>query len=123
MDIEKLAGLFTVDCIDCKHGEGLVGDCPNFDEDICQWQRELAAEAEALFDVEAIQREGRKEVVDIAIQVINEEPEFPGDMPDELWNKIDGTRQQLTDIMRNTARLTKDGIKARLQTQLKAWNL
>ena len=59
MDMDKLAGLFTVDCNDCKHREGLVGDCPNFDEDICQWQRELAAEAEALFDVEAIKREER----------------------------------------------------------------
>ena len=54
MDIDKLAGLFMVQCEDCKHEEGLVGDCPNFDEDICMWQRELADEAVAIFDVEAI---------------------------------------------------------------------
>lgn len=62
---------------------------------------------------------GIKEVVEITLDAIKTEPEFPGDMPDELWDKMNGDRENCTKVMQNSVRLTKQGIIERLQAQLK----
>ena len=41
-DRERIAKYFMVECKDCYHGENLANDCPHLDEDICEWQREMA---------------------------------------------------------------------------------
>ncbi len=52
-------------------------------------------------------------------KAIADEPEFPSEMPDEMFEAIKeavrdrGDRSVITDIMRNTVRITKRGIAER----------
>ena len=55
----------------------------------------------------------------LILQGIVDEPEFPSDMPDELWEKLDGNRNNVVRVMRNTVRLTKNGITERFTQALK----
>ena len=48
------------------------------------------------------------------LEAIKNEPEFPGDMPDELWDEMNGNREICTRVMQNSVRLTKQGITKRL---------
>lgn len=41
---ESVASYLIVLCEDCLHGEHLKNDCPHLDEDVCLWQREIAAQ-------------------------------------------------------------------------------
>ena len=72
---------------------------------------------------EEIFKAGRKEVVELALQAIKDEPELPGNMPDELWNEIEGDREVTQRVMQNTVRITKQCIKERIEAQLKEWGL
>jgi len=64
--------------------------------------------------------QARAEVLKEVGEAIDNEPEFPGEMPAELWEAIQekitegGLRNLIQVIMRNTVRLTKDGIRKRL---------
>ncbi len=77
----------------------------------------LGAQAEISF--KAGEGKGRREVVELALQAIKDEPEFPSDMPDELWEKIGGDREITQRVMQNTVRITKQCIKERLVAKLK----
>lgn len=49
---------------------------------------------------------------------INEEPELPGEIPDELWEQIcsaagRGDKDLVTELLRIIVRQTKEGIKER----------
>ena len=66
---------------------------------------------------------GMRKVVELSLQAIKDEPEFPGDMPDELWGKIDGDREMTQRVMQNTVRITKQYIKERLQAFLEEQGL
>lgn len=56
----------------------------------------------------------------LALQAIADEPEFPSDMPDELWEELNGNRINTQRAMQNGVRLTKSGITERfLQALLK----
>lgn len=49
---------------------------------------------------------------------IDDEPELPGDLPDEVWDRIesavaDGDRDFFVELVRIAVRLTKSGIKNR----------
>ena len=44
---------------------------------------------------------------------ITEEPELPGDMPDGMWDDINGNRDVTNHAMQNVVRLTKNGITER----------
>ena len=68
-------------------------------------------------------QKGRQEVVELALQAIKDELEFPSDMPDELWAELNGNRQNTILSMRNSVRLTKKGIIKRLKAQLREWNI
>jgi len=49
------------------------------------------------------------------LQAIDDEEEFPGDMPDEMWEALNGCdRQTLTEALRLTVKLTKQGIRERV---------
>jgi len=64
-------------------------------------------------------QQGMQKVVDFAFKSIDDEPEFPSDMPDELWIEINGSREITTIAMRNSVRLTKENIKGCLQAKLR----
>jgi len=77
-------------------------------------QRDLTA---SIKDAECQERvEGIKRVV---LRSIADEPEYPSDMPDELWRELDGNRINVSRAMQSTVRLTKDGITERLLQSLK----
>lgn len=46
-------------------------------------------------------------------KAINDEPDLPGGMPDEMWQVIHNDRDAMQELLRITVRLTKDGIKRR----------
>ncbi len=51
------------------------------------------------------------------IEAVNAEEEFPGDMPNSLWDKIqdmDMTKEDYTWLMRRIVQLTKQGILERI---------
>lgn len=48
------------------------------------------------------------------IKAINDEPEYPGDMPDEMWKALKNDRDAMAKALRLTVQLTKQGIKERL---------
>jgi hypothetical protein len=52
--------------------------------------------------------------IDAALLAIDEEPELPGDMPDEMWEAIRGDRDACMNAMRIAVRQTKEGIRERL---------
>lgn len=53
---------------------------------------------------------------DRCLAEVEAEPELPGDMPDEIWEAIRNDRDALAETLRITVRLTKDGIRKRIQS-------
>lgn len=51
---------------------------------------------------------------DRCLQAVDDETEFPGDMPDEMWDAIAGDRDAMAEALRIAVRLTKDGIRERI---------
>lgn len=49
-----------------------------------------------------------------AIKAVEDEPELPGQMPDEMWAMINGDRDAIEELLRITVRQTKSGIIERL---------
>lgn len=49
----------------------------------------------------------------LILQAITDEPEYPSNMPDELWEELNNNRDNVTRAMRSTVRLTKNGITER----------
>jgi hypothetical protein len=76
-------------------------------------------QAKATWEVayKAGQKSGRQEVVDIVIKAIIDEPEYPEEMPDALWDLMKNDKDAVSNSLRNTVKLTKRGILERLQTQ------
>ena len=62
---------------------------------------------------EVAHRETLKMVKVLILQAIADEPDFPGEMPDELWEEIKDNREVATETLRITVRLTKNGITDR----------
>jgi len=58
-----------------------------------------------------------REALDAAVRVARAEPEFPGEMPDELYDLLreaysSGSRARVTELERSTVRVTKRNIVA-----------
>ena len=70
--------------------------------------------------IPAIKRAAMERVKRIVLESIAAEPEYPHDMPDELWVELDGNRENVTKAMRSTVRLTKNGITDRFLEALKS---
>ena len=51
---------------------------------------------------------------DAAIRAVNDEPELPGEMPDEMWNAIRNDRDAVAEALRIAVRQTKSGIIKRM---------
>ena len=60
-----------------------------------------------------------REIKLLVLQAITDEPEYPSEMPDELWQKLKGNRVNASKAMRSTVRLTKNGITERFLQALK----
>uniref|UniRef100_A0A6M3IWJ8 Uncharacterized protein n=1 Tax=viral metagenome TaxID=1070528 RepID=A0A6M3IWJ8_9ZZZZ len=86
-------------------------------KDFCS---EYAAQIHSLYTArgkDLIER-AKAEEREFAVKTINDEPEFPGEMPDEFWDEIgkeDDLRTAIQRIMQNTVRLTKEEIIKRLK--------
>ncbi len=52
--------------------------------------------------------------LNLCLQAIKSESEYPDQMPDEMWEAIKGDRDAMTQALRLTVRETKDSIKDRL---------
>jgi hypothetical protein len=62
----------------------------------------------------------RQAVLDLVEAAINEEPEFPGEMPEDMYQAIvTGDRDVIAESLRIAARLTKKGILERVIIKLK----
>ena len=48
------------------------------------------------------------------LKPVDDEPELPDDMPDEMWEAIAGDRDAMAEAMRIAVRQTKDGIRKRI---------
>jgi len=74
-------------------------------------------------EVKEAKEEVARGILQIALDAISAEPEFPGDMPDELWELINGNREKVDTMMKNAVRLTKEGITERLQSKFESKHL
>jgi hypothetical protein len=48
------------------------------------------------------------------LKAVADEPEYPGEMPDEMWAAIKDDRDAATKALQITVRLTKRGIRDRI---------
>lgn len=55
------------------------------------------------------------------LQAIEGEPEFPGEMPDEMWEALRNDRDAMTFAFGASVRATKDEIKRRASELMAEW--
>jgi len=60
-----------------------------------------------------------REIKELALKAIQDEPEFPSNMPNELWVEMNGNRHTTEIVMRNAVRLTKENIIERFEQSVK----
>lgn len=58
--------------------------------------------------------ENKRIELNAAIKAVNDEPELPGEMPDEMWNAIRNDRDAVAEALRIAVRQTKSGIIKRM---------
>ena len=56
------------------------------------------------------QAQAKAEVLEACFNAINDEPEYPGEMPDELWKELNGNKRNTDLALKNTVKLTKEDI-------------
>ena len=79
-------------------------------------KRYREARIETTREIQLCDRASKKEgerIIMCALQAITDEPEYPDGMPDELWQELDGNRDNVEKAMRSLVRLTKKGITNR----------
>lgn len=60
--------------------------------------------------------EAIEEAVARTIKAIDDEPELPDSMPDEMWDALkNADRETMTFLLRAVVKTTKDGIRARVK--------
>jgi hypothetical protein len=55
-----------------------------------------------------------KTMKDTFIKAINDEPEYPNEIPDEIFEKIKNDKDLITQALHLTIQITKDRIKERI---------
>jgi hypothetical protein len=61
----------------------------------------------------------KQEVLDIIKAAVDEEPELPGEMPDEMYEFLhNADKEALSEVERITVRITKQGILERAEEKL-----
>lgn len=66
-------------------------------------------------EIFAINAEATRVERERCLQAVDAEPEFPGDMPDAMWNAIALDRERMTEAMRIAVRMTKENIRKRIK--------
>lgn len=56
---------------------------------------------------------------ELIIKAVQDEEEYPDDMPAELWSYIFASKQNCETALRKTVRITKENILTRILTRLK----
>lgn len=51
--------------------------------------------------------------LDMVLSAVDNEPELPGPMPDDIWNRM-RTKEEATEILRMAVRATKRNIRERI---------
>ena|SRR5690625_4664752 len=77
-------------------------------DSISQEERERKA-------IRALNAYANTRALQIAEKAVGEEPELPGDMPDEMWEAIKSDRQVMRESFRIAVRQTKHGILSRIK--------
>ncbi|KKN76876.1 hypothetical protein LCGC14_0365270 [marine sediment metagenome] len=70
-------------------------------------------------DIGNVKRQERERIKLLILQAIMDEPEYPGNLPDELWQELDGNKGNVKQALRSSVRLTKNGITARFLEALR----
>lgn len=55
------------------------------------------------------------------LKAVDDEPELPGKMPDEIWNRIKNNREEMEKLCRICCSETKDGIRKRILDKRSWW--
>ena len=50
-----------------------------------------------------------------ALKAVDDEPELPGEMPDEVWEALRSDRVMMETIMRGVVQTAKQGIRDRIE--------
>lgn len=98
-----------------------------FDREVCtaelEWQKSVVEFLES-HDFESLgeassyikrEQEAANKVREGTIEAVQAEPELPGDMPDDMWEKIRNNRELTGEAMRIAVRQTKEGIEERIR--------
>ena len=67
-----------------------------------------------LKEIFAINAEATRIERERCLQAVEDEPELPGDMSDEMWDAIAGDRDAMAEALRIVVRQTKAGIRDRI---------
>lgn len=65
-------------------------------------------------EIFAINAEATRLERERCLKAVDDEPEFPGEMPDEVWNAFVADRDMVTKALRLAVRQTKAGIRDRI---------
>jgi len=70
----------------------------------------------ALFELSTLEQEPEEEMYlkESVMKAINDEPELPGEMPDEIYYSFKDDKGALAELLRITVKETKKGIRNRL---------
>lgn len=52
--------------------------------------------------------------LDTVLKAIDDEEELDGEMPDSVWNHLNGNRENTEYLLRETVKLTKENIRERV---------
>ena len=50
-----------------------------------------------------------------ALKAIDDEPELPGEMPDDVWESLRSDRAMMETVLRGVVQTTKQNIKGRIE--------
>ncbi len=89
-------------------------------ETLVKCQVPYSSQADA---VQQARAETAREIRLLILQAIIDEPEFPEEMPDEIWQALNGDKNMTSVAMRNAVKLTKNGIVDRFTERLKEGGL
>ena len=70
--------------------------------------------AQNLKEILAINSEATRLECQRCLKAVDDEPELPDEMPDEMWATIAGDRNAMEEALRIVVRQTKAGIRERI---------
>jgi len=74
--------------------------------------------ADLLAERDAAEAKGFVRGLERATEIVKDEPEYPGTMPEEMWLAVKGDRNVMAETMRITVRLTKSNIDRAIAAEI-----